>query len=275
VFYREHIPGAPLNRFVRILWYSQAPEIGHGRERVLPNGCAHLILNLKRDYLYDCPEGQPERRIAPALVVGSRSVYEIVARTDMAELIGVLFEPGGFAAFAEDTVDQFSNRSIGLEDLCGPQVRALRDRLREATNPRTRLGLLETFLCERMAGRLEDPASALDEAVRYALGRFQQAPSMATVRDVARSTGWSERRFSQVFREQVGHSPKAWCRIQRFQYAVKRLHAGAEVGWAQLALDCGFYDQSHFANEFRAFSGVDATTYSALKTQWSNHIRVE
>ena len=95
---------------------------------------------------------------------------------------------------------------------------------------------------------------------------------MVSVREVARTTGWSERRFSQVFREQVGLPPKVWFRLQRFQRAVKQLHAGADVPWARLAIDCGFYDQSHFANEFRAFSGVDITTYSARRTRWANHI---
>jgi len=47
------------------------------------------------------------------------------------------------------------------------------------------------------------------------------------------------------------------------------------VPWVELALDCGFYDQSHFANEFKAFSGVDATTYSAGRTLWANHIAVK
>ena len=42
-----------------------------------------------------------------------------------------------------------------------------------------------------------------------------------------------------------------------------------------LALDCGYYDQSHFANEFRAFSGVDATTYFARRTLWANHIAAD
>jgi AraC-like DNA-binding protein len=56
---------------------------------------------------------------------------------------------------------------------------------------------------------------------------------------------------------------------------VRQLHAGTDLKWAELALECGFYDQSHFANEFRAFSGIDATTYSALRTQFTNHIRVQ
>jgi AraC-like DNA-binding protein len=275
VLYIEHMPGGPLRRYVRMLWYAQAPAVAHGRERILPNGCVQVIVNLERDYLHDCPEGGPEARVAAALVVGSRSVYELVSSADMADLIGVVFEPEGFQAFARDGVDRFSNRSVNLEDVCGGWARELRERLLGAADVRTRFRLLERFLFERMARRLDEPESGLEAAVRFALERFAEAPRMTAVRDVARRTGWSERRFTQVFREQVGLTPKVWCRIQRFQRAVKLLHAGADVRWAEMALDCGFYDQSHFANEFRAFSGVDATTYSALRTRWANHIRVE
>jgi AraC-like DNA-binding protein len=95
------------------------------------------------------------------------------------------------------------------------------------------------------------------------------------VRDVAREMGRSERYLSQVFRESVGLTPKAWCRVQRFQRVVRQLHAGVDVPWAELAIDCGYYDQSHFANEFRAFSGIDASTYSARRTQWANHIPID
>jgi AraC-like DNA-binding protein len=108
--------------------------------------------------------------------------------------------------------------------------------------------------------------------VAYAVGRFHGG---AAVRDVARGTGWSERRFSQVFREETGLAPAVWRRVQRFQRALHQLHAGADVRWEELALDCGFYDQAHFANEFRAFSGMDASTYMASPRQWVNHVRVD
>jgi AraC-like DNA-binding protein len=280
LLYLQHQPAAPLNRLVRMLWYASAQNIGHARERVLPTGRVQVILNLARDYLLDCPEGEPSRPSPPALIVGARSVYEIVDTSDMADLIGIVFEPGGFPVFASEAADLFSNRSVALEDVWGLQVRALRDRLRELPAPNARLRCLEGFLFDSFAPRIAAEGFAphgpsRDLMVRFALDRFEKAPSVSTVREVARNTGWSERRFSQVFREQVGFSPKVWCRIERFQRAVRQLHAGADVPWAELALNCGFYDQSHFANEFRAFSGIDATTYSARRTLWANHISVE
>jgi AraC-like DNA-binding protein len=267
VIYLEHIPAAPLDRFVRVLWYARVPQTLHNRERMLPSGCVQVILNLARDFLLDCPDGEPDHRTSPSLVVGARSVYEIVDGSDMADLIGISFHPGGFAPFASGAVDLFSNRTVSLEDVWGLAARDLRERLRETPDAGARLRILERFLLEGFSARLSRHGM-----VDFALGRFARVPSVSSIKEVARSTGWSERRFSQIFREEVGLSPKLWCRVQRFQHAVRQLHAGAELPWSELALDCGYYDQSHFANEFRAFSGIDATTYTARRTVWQNHV---
>ncbi len=275
MLYQERIPAAPLSGFVRTLWYAQVSSATHKRERILPNGCVQVILNLARDYLLDCPEGDSERLMAPSLVVGARSVYEIVDSSDMVDLIGIVFAPGGFAPFASDAVDLFSNRSVELEATWGASARSLRDRLREVSGPQARLQCLETFLLERFEPQILGRRPARRLEIELAIRLFGRAPNIATVRQVAKETGRSERRFSQVFREVVGLSPKTWCRVQRFQRAVRQIHAGVDVRWAELALDCGFYDQSHFANEFRAFSGIDATTYSAQRTRWANHLIVK
>jgi AraC-like DNA-binding protein len=269
MIYLEHIPAAPLNTCIRSLWYARMPQASHSRERILPTGRVQIILNLARDFLLDCPEGAEPSRQSPSLIVGARSVYEIIDTSDMADLIGIVFEPGGFPPFVGDCADLFSNRSVDLGCVWGNAAPSLRDRLRELATPQARLHSLEQFLLLKFNDRM-----TRHPVVNFALSRFRRAPGMATVHEVARSTGWSERRFSQIFREQVGFSPKVFARIVRFQRAVQQLHNGIDLPWAELALDCGFYDQSHFANEFRAFSGIDATTYSAGARPWANHIAV-
>ena len=273
MLYLERTPAAPLAGFVSSLWYARVPRTGHYRQRILPTGRVQVILNLESEHLHDCPDGEPDRPVAPALVVGARSVYELVSTVDMADLIGVVFEPGGFACFVAEPVDLFTNRNVDLEDVWGYSARGLRDRLREVRDSESRLRCLEQFLLARFSARR--PVATRAGAIALALARFRHSPSLTTVREVARGAGLSQRRFSQVYREQVGFSPKARCRIQRFQRAVRIIHSGVDIRWADVALDCGFYDQSHFANEFRAFSGVDATTYSSLRTPWTNHISVE
>jgi AraC-like DNA-binding protein len=267
MLYLERTPGASLNEFIQTLWYTCVSGPLAGRERVLPSGCTQIIVNVARDYILECIGEGPGIRMAPALVVGARSTYEIVDRSDMADLAGIVFRPAGFAAFARDAADLFSNRNVSLDAVWGSKAGALRERLSRPGSPAEKLNALERFLRDEFV-----PRRGPHPMVAYALSRVSGAREISTIAEIAADTGWSMRRFSQVFREEVGLTPKAWCRLQRFQRAVKLLHSGADVAWSQMAVDCGYYDQSHFANEFRAFSGIDITTYSARRTRWANHV---
>jgi AraC-like DNA-binding protein len=273
--YLEREPGAALRPWVRSLWYARGMDFAHRRERILPTGRAQVIINLARDFVLDCQQGRPERAMAPALVVGQRSAYEVIDTSDMADLMGIVFAPGALPVFLADAADRVTNGYVALGDVCRG-AEALRDRVRELHDAEDRLRCVEAFLHERIAARVNGRREAMHPAVEFALGELGRRPAVARVADVARGTGWSERRFSQIFREEVGFAPKVWCRIQRFQRVVRQLHAGEEVRWAELALACGFYDQSHLANEFREFSGMSPTMYAAAEGRvWANHIRLD
>jgi hypothetical protein len=85
--YLEEPPSPILRSWIRSLWYCRAPAIAHRRERVLPNGCMQIVLNLSRDYLTDCGEdGVAKGRLAEAIIVGARARYEVVDTLDMEEL---------------------------------------------------------------------------------------------------------------------------------------------------------------------------------------------
>jgi AraC-like DNA-binding protein len=276
MFYIERKPALPLRRFVRSLWYASTPCVEHQHERILPSGCAHIVLSLSRDFLTDCPEGGPEQRTAPVLMVGQRSVYEIIATADLVDLAGVLFAPGTLPAFVADRADLLSNRSVPLDQIWRGYAETLRSRMVEGSSPDARLRILEGCMAaDLLAGRAHRGLD-LHPAVEFGLEQFTRDSNRLSIAEVARSSGWSERRFSQIFREQVGFTPKIWYRLQRFQRAVRQLRAGLDIRWAELAIECGFYDQAHLANEFRSFSGIDLTTYTATRHRlWANHARTE
>jgi AraC-like DNA-binding protein len=75
-----------------------------------------------------------------------------------------------------------------------------------------------------------------------------------------------------MFREHVGLTPKLFCRIRRFQDALNRTAGGKRVVWAQLAADCGYFDQAHFVRDFQAFSGINPTAYLLARGEWVNHL---
>ncbi len=261
--YIERTSAYRLRHFVRSLWYESTPFVEDRRERILPGGCAHIVVSLSRDFLTACSEDLPDRRTAPALMAGQRSVYEIVATADLVGLAGVFFMPGIMPGVIGDRADLISNRSIPLDQIWSGWTDTIRSRMLERSSPEARLRILEDCLVDLITMRRTARPWGPHPAVKFALEQFERDSNEFSVAEIARRSGWSERRLSQLFREQVGFTPKVWCRLRRFQRAVRELQAGAEVPWAELAIKCGFCDQAHFANEFRSFAGIDLTTYTA------------
>ena len=144
--------------------------------------------------------------------------------------------------------------------------------LREASTPDRKFDLLNFALVHRLS---ESTHQRRVPIIDYALTHLHQSPGTTTIAALTRDIGVSPRHLSQLFREQIGVSPKLYCRIQRFQQAVQHMHHGDDIHWAELALTCGYYDQSHFANDFHAFSGFSPTHYSAAHRPWANHIALD
>ena len=269
VIYLEHRPEAQLLPWVRMLWYVRAPE-AVGRERVLPNGDVQIVINLAREHCAGCREGEAEFKQAPALLVGTQRCYSVIDSTDLKEMVGVVFRPGGIRRFVAEPADEFRFAETALEDVWGG-VALLRERLLEASDVVAKFAVLEQELAVRL--RVEEVHPGFLLAMRELRAASQRGTNVS-VSEMSRVTGYSTRRLGQLFGEEIGVGPKMFARILRFQRAVKRLHRGSEMRWDALALECGYGDQSHFANDFREFSGVNPTTYTRTVGIWGNHIRV-
>jgi len=76
-----------------------------------------------------------------------------------------------------------------------------------------------------------------------------------TVRAVARETGLGVRRVQQLFRDDVGLSPKQLHGIVRFQRALTLGRAYSRLTWSAIASRAGYYDQAHLIHESRAIAG--------------------
>ena len=70
----------------------------------------------------------------------------------------------------------------------------------------------------------------------------------------------------------MGLTPKSFSRVQRFQRVLRKVHRLPSIDWADVALECGYYDQAHFIHDFQSFSGFTPTVYAARATEHLNHV---
>ena len=268
--YRHRVPRPPLDAFIESIWvYQNAPQ-PHALERILPNGAAQLIVNLKEDEtrLYD-PEC-PDRYVATSgsVVSGVRSGFQVIDTSEQEYVAGVAFRPGGTVPFIRMPAHEASGADVPLEALWGRRrATALRERLLESGSIDATLDALEAALHEMWCPQRLHPA------VDFALTAFDRAPLTTSIAAVTDAIGLSPKRFIERFKTEVGLTPKRYCRIRRFQRALELSNRGRHVDWTRVAMDCGYFDQAHFIHDFRSFAGLTPTGYQAARTSFQNHVK--
>ncbi len=160
-----------------------------------------------------------------------------------------------------------SSQVVDLAHVFGTAADTLREQLLRAQTKADRMQILERFLLGRMAWE-----QAPHPAVTFALASFQAEPKRRSISEVTTHLGLSPKRFISLFEEAVGLTPKVFCRLLRFQEALRRTHKGQPVQWADLALSCGYFDQAHFIHDFQAFAGMSPSVYLAQRSEHHNHV---
>jgi AraC-like DNA-binding protein len=271
MIFLSHIPAPPLSDFVELMWYGDDYHVPHALERVLPTGDMSLIINLYEDRtrVYDPNDLRKCHTLTGSILVGAHSQFSVIDTAEQRSTIGAVFKPGGAFPFFKLPAGELQDADVPLDTLWRAEAGLLRERLLGAKTPAAKFAVLERVLLGKIVKPLE-----WHPAVRFAVGNFRRRPNGA-ISSVTGQIGLSERRFIQVFADQVGLTPKLFCRIQRFQWVLRQIARSDRIDWAEVALACGYFDQAHFIHDFRAFSGIKPSTYVANKTQFQNHVVIE
>lgn len=265
-------PPPPLAPFVRQLWYFSAPDLPDLIERVLPTGAMSLLINLREDELRWYEGDDPGRchRLGGVAICGAYAEHFTIDTAEQREIVGAEFTPGGALPFVGPDVEALAGTHASLDALWGREAGLVRERVLEARTPDEKLRALGAALASRARRR----PLARDPALDFALAAFADPARACTVSDVVGQLGMTPKRFIRGFTEQVGLTPKLYCRVKRFQRALRAIDRGERVSWAHVAASCGYYDQAHFIHDFRAFAGLIPTDYVA-KRRVQNHVPIE
>jgi AraC-like DNA-binding protein len=269
MIYRTYIPRPPLSAFVERFWLYEGDAVAHARERVLPTGSMQIVFNLRHDALrvYDRQDTSRFRSFGGGLISGAQSEFVVIDTASQAALMGVAFKPGGAFPFLPLPTGELHNTHASLDTFWGTRAGDLREQLIEAPTPQNKFRALEQALLAQATRPL-----TRHPAVVFALRELQAVPHTRTLADLAAQLGFSSRRFIQLFHDEVGLTPKLFCRIRRFQQALHLMRTGQPVAWADVALACGYCDQAHLIRDFQAFSGLTPVTCLAQRGPHDNHI---
>ncbi len=140
---------------------------------------------------------------------------------------------------------------VALEDFWEQDIKWLTAQLSELPSWSQRFALIDQVLVNKLAHSHDSTRPE----IRWAWHQLNVWRGCLPIRQLAQAIGWSDRYFAQRFRESIGITPKAAARQIRFTQAHHLITTEVEQPLSQIALACGYSDQSHLTREFQVFSG--------------------
>jgi AraC-like DNA-binding protein len=246
-----------LGRYVRdYTGYTESSSAPLCRREV-PSADVTLILSPSTALRTPDPGGSARHM---SFVAALHDRYALVEHDGFQEGVEVRLTPLGAHALFGVPMHELTNRVIELDELLGKRANELVERMWE----RPGWGGRFDFLDQAIAARVEQ-AREQSPGVAWAWQRLRQTQGRAGVRALAEELGWSHRRLIARFREQVGMPPKTVGRILRFDRVAQLLRDVEQPRLAEVAYDCGYYDQAHLNRDFRDFAGTTPSEYMARR----------
>jgi AraC-like DNA-binding protein len=241
--YEEHAPPTSLASYIECFW----SRTGAGTwpasprsHRVLPDGCADVVI------AFDNDTSGPA-----AAAVGTMTRPVLFTDTTRVSYVGARFRPGVAGALFRAPASELTDQRPELADVW-PQIEPFTDALATTAEPGARLKILTAEIARRLLAAPTLPPPAVVAAAASIASSRGRLP----IRSLAAQLGVSRQHLARSFAQYVGVSPKMLARIVRARSVVEMARDAADLDWVSVALDAGYYDQSHLIAEVRELTGL-------------------
>jgi len=250
-------PCPMLEPYVSCYWLSvftgtedEAQKLKPKQITIIPDGGSSIIFdfNLRQGWYQEYIWGVTDK---PVVLYNQHSISQGQIMT-----FGVDFQPGGLYSFLIVPMGELVNTSLELRSLSDSSVCEFSKGIVNAASIGEQIHRVEAFLLERL-----DRADSMRTPVLEALYMIRRTSGSIRINELAAKLFVSERTLRRLFKEHVGISPKALCRITRLQSAMSYCRETKDVNFLIAAYDNGYFDQAHFIKDFKEFCGFTPGQY--------------
>ena len=267
--FQLHIPSFPLNHFIENFVYYRDFQPGHELERFLPDGHINLVFDLtdQPKYIYDNETLTATQACRDVWFSGIRQKYITIPSRRDSEMLIVNFHRGKAYPFVKFPMNELTDLVVDAELVLPVQIRGIRHALQDIRAVDKKFRYLETQLLDLFQNTLHN-----NPLVDFAANLITRSPNATSIAVVSRKTGYSQKHLIRLFKQHIGLTPKSFLKVLRFQKAIQDIEKKKCIQWSDIAYDCGYYDQTHFIEDFKKFSGFTPGQYLRSKNENTNWV---
>jgi len=261
-------PPDSLKPFVRCFWVLEH-DFGEGEDkyvyRSVADSCVEMVFHYKGQFNELIETAQPRNWLSGMHFQTDR--YTRFEARESFGIFGVYIYPFAVPWLFNVPSGKTSNELLDLDCFFGFDGRELEERMMIAPDNEARVLVLSNFLEKRLLkGKLQD--KTISAAIKHVI-HSKQANTVAGLAD---AFNLSVRQFDRKFKEYAGFSPKTYLRLVRLNNAIKGHKTDKSL--TQIAYECGYYDQSHFIHDVKAFTGYHPGFYFSGKAEGTEYLYV-
>ena len=257
--YQEYNPPPQLSTWIRGYWSATDFSTGKVTPQIFPGDSdIDLIFTIDKT-----------KGIAYNNLFGiSTKTIDVNHSSSAMIMFGIYFKPVAITAFTRIPVSEFTDREIELALLETLFDRSFYDELPQLQTIDEMITHTNRYLL-KLLPHLRTP----DPRMVHAVNLLDLAKGNVDITQLASDVCLSQRQLERSFKTNIGVSPKVLARAFRFNYAQKYLIANPNKSLVEIAEICGYYDHTHFINEFKSLTGDTPAVF--LKEKWEYYADVE
>jgi len=235
-----------LQQYVSAIWASKGDEAVE-KERIVPDGGSVLIFNFGGSITATLSDGSTKTWTGN-IFAGLMTSYIDLSYQGRFEQVGIIFKPFGAFHLINCPMSEFLDSIVEPDMIDKYKFQAVFGEMASTNCIRQRLSILNIWLEKIFAGR------RIESFVPHITSLLHDTEEVS-VSDLADTIGKSQQHIARSFNKYTGTSPKKLQRIFRFQKVLRTLSLQHNMPLTATAYQFNYFDQPHFNNEVRSFSG--------------------
>jgi AraC-like DNA-binding protein len=245
-------PPKELSRYIECFWIVEDADSTPTIQKIIPDGFPEMIFHFGDPYLIKLKSKWSKQ--SSSLLGGQITKHFYLKNTGISSILGIKFRPAALGLLFDIDMHPLTDRVVSLRSLGHPDINVIENLVKKADGHMANINTVSEYLSKNL--RVID-----DRGINNAVEKILSSNGTISVNDICRDSGCSERQLERLFRKYIGLSPKLYSRIVRFAYIFQHMQGSKKMNGSELGIASGYYDQSHFIRNFKAFTGEDPSQY--------------